>query len=254
MVVTCHTCHRGTLAAERFPPLPPRDYSTIVDKPVPTLPTSDEVWTAYRRAVAGPADGFATTILIATDDRNEDRHGSLEVVFKGSDRVRVTSTIPPDGTTSQAAKGDAGWIARGNQSRVLRADEVSGLRRMAERYRPIKLDRPGDLRISGVERVGSRDAYVAFSEPDSHTRRKWFFDVITGLLLRVQVTTETALVPLQQQVDYEDYRRVDGVMMPFIMRLSDGAPFSTSTYTFTSIRHNVEVDDSSFERSAQPPR
>jgi hypothetical protein len=54
-------------------------------------------------------------------------------------------------------------------------------------------------------------------------------------------------VPLQEQVDYDDYRRVDGVMLPFVMRSSDGAPFSTSNRVFTSIRHDVDVDDSTFE-------
>jgi hypothetical protein len=42
----------------------------------------------------------------------------------------------------------------------------------------------------------------------------WFFDVATGLLLRERTTTETALVPLQEQIDYDEYRRVDGVAFP----------------------------------------
>jgi photosynthetic reaction center cytochrome c subunit len=252
MVVTCYTCHRGALAAGRFPPLPPRDYSTLVDKPAAALAAVGEVWSAYVRAVGEPAGGFSTTVLTATDERNEGRQGSLEVVFKGADRVRITSTVAPNGRVIQAAKGDAGWVASGNQSRALRADEIAGLRRAVLRYRAIKLDRPADLRIAGVERVRGRDAYVAVSQPDARTRRKWLFDAASGLLLRQQTTIETALIPLEQQIEYDDYRRVDGVMLPFTMRLSDGAPFDTSTFTFTSIRHNVEVDDSSFETGAQP--
>jgi len=252
MVVTCYTCHRGALTAERFPPLPPRDYSTIVDKPAPALPTVDDVWNAYLRAVGEPAGGFSSTVLTATDDRNEGRYGSLEVVFKGADRLRITSTVAPNGTVVQAAKGETGWVASGNQSRALRPDEVPRLRRAAMRYRPIKLERPADLRIAGIEQVRGRDAYAAVMQPDARTRRTWFFDAASGLLLRERTTTETALVPLEQRIDYDDYRRVDGVMLPFVMRLSDGAPFDTSTVVFTSIKHNVDVDDSTFDNGAPP--
>lgn len=121
------------------------------------------------------------------------------------------------------------------------------------RYRPLKIDRPSNARIIGVERVGTRDAHVVVTEPDARTRTMWFFDVATGLLLRERTTTETALVPLQEQIDYGDYRPVDGVMLPFVMRSSDGAPFDTSIRVFTSIRHNVDVDDSTFDMPAPPP-
>ena len=253
MVVTCHTCHRGALAPDRFPPLPPRDYSTISETPAPTLPTVEDVWNAYIRAVAEPAGGFSTTVLTATDDRSEGRHGTLEVIFKGADRVRFMSRMPPDPLASQTITGESGWIASGSGSRPLRPDELLRVRRAALRYRPIKLDRPANARTLGVERVGTRDAYVVVTEPDARTKMMWFFDVATGLLLRERTTTETALVPLQEQTDYEDYRRLGGVMLPFVMRFADGAPFSTANRVFTSISHNVEVDDSTFEMPAPPP-
>lgn len=48
---------------------------------------------------------------------------------------------------------------------------------------------------------------------------------------------------------------VDGVMLPFVMRSSDGAPFDTSVRRFTTIRYNVDVDESLFNQPAgQVPR
>lgn len=247
MAVTCYTCHRGAVAADRFPPLPPRDYSTISDTPAPTLPAVDDVWKAYVRAVSNPARAFSTMVLTATDDRSEGRHGTVEIIFKGTDRVRFTSRMPPEGPVSQAVNAAAGWIASGTGSRALRPEEIPRVRRGALRYRPIKIDPPANWRIVAIERVGSRNAYVALTEVDARTKTMWFFDVATGLLLRERTTTETALVPLQEQIDYEDYRRIDGVMLPFVMRSSDGSPFDTSTRVFTSITHDVNVDDSIFE-------
>ena len=59
-------------------------------------------------------------------------------------------------------------------------------------------------------------------------------------------TTETLLVPLEEQVDYDDYRDVGGVQMPFRVRISDGAPYSTTTRTILEIRRNVPVEDALF--------
>jgi hypothetical protein len=59
-------------------------------------------------------------------------------------------------------------------------------------------------------------------------------------------TTPMFLVPLQQQVDYEDYRSVDGIMLPFLVRTSTDAQYDGSTRTFTSIRPDVPVDDALF--------
>jgi hypothetical protein len=57
-------------------------------------------------------------------------------------------------------------------------------------------------------------------------------------------------VPLQEQVDYEDYRDVPGVELPFRVLTSDGAPYSIVTRTFLQIRRNVAVDDALFRPPA----
>jgi hypothetical protein len=57
-------------------------------------------------------------------------------------------------------------------------------------------------------------------------------------------------VPLQEQVDYEDYRDVGRVELPFRVLTSDGAPYSTDTRTFLQIRRNVAVDDALFRPPA----
>ena len=99
---------------------------------------------------------------------------------------------------------------------------------------------------SAVERVADRDVYVATARIDPTTTRTLYFDVVTGLLRRELTTTETMLLPLEEQIDYDDYRDVGGVRLPFRMRTSDGAPYSTVTRTFVQIRRNVPVDEALF--------
>jgi hypothetical protein len=104
------------------------------------------------------------------------------------------------------------------------------------RYRPTR-DRPANLEVIGIDRVGDHDAYSVRSRIDSITTWTGYFDAITGLLRRELTTTETLLLPLMEQVDYEDYRDVDGVRLPFQMLITDGAPYATVTRTFLQIRH-----------------
>jgi hypothetical protein len=243
--VTCFTCHRGATQPARTPPLPPAG-NTTTPSPV-AVPSVDRVWTDYNNAVGHVRDtppGTGTTIS-GWDDRPEGRYGRVEIVLAGADRYRATVSNA-DGTISQGLDGDVGWVAASNGVQRLSASDVNRLKRIAMRYRPVK-ERPDNLRMVGVERLADADVYVASARLDPITTWTLYFDVVSGLLRREMTTTETVLLPLQEQVDYEDYRNVSGVQMPFRVRTSDGAPYATVTRTFLQIRPSVAVDDAIFK-------
>ncbi len=243
--VTCYTCHRGATQPARTPPLPPAPGSATTPVPL-ALPSADRVWTTYVEAVGrGESAASGTgTIISGWDDRPEGRYGKVEIVVSGTDRYRATLSTA-DGTSSQGLDGDVGWVATNDRVQQLSGGDIDRLRHIAARYRPVK-ERPANLDIVGVERFADRDVYVATAKLDPITTRTLYFDVVTGLLRREMTTTETMLLPLQEQVEYDDYRAVSGVQLPFRMRVSDGAPYSTVTRTFLQIRRNVEVDGTLF--------
>jgi len=244
--ITCYTCHRGATHTARTPPLPPAAGSAKTPAALP-LPSADRVWTNYVNAV-GQADSAppgAGTIISGWDDRPEGRYGTVEIVMAGPDRYRATVTTP-SGTTSQGLDADVGWIATPDRVLRLSGSDLGRLRRIATRYRPVK-ERPADLKIVGIERLPDGDAYVTSAKIDPSTTWTMYFDVVTGLLRRETTTTETMLLPLQEQVDYEDYRDVNGVQMPFHVQSSDGAPYDTTTRIIMQIRRDVPVDDAMFK-------
>jgi hypothetical protein len=244
--VTCYTCHQGAIDPARTPPLPPGSPRTTAAS---ALPTIDRVWTNYVNAVGKvDADPRGTgTIITGWDDRPEGRYGKVEIIVAGTDRYRVTLSTS-EGTTRQAIDGDA-WTATNDKVQRLSGPDVERLRRIAMRYRPLK-ERPASLQVVRVDRVADRDVYVARGRIDATTVRTLYFDVVTGLLRREMTTTDTILLPLQEQVDYDDFRDVDGVQMPFRVVTSDGAPYATVTRTFVQIRRNVAVDDALFRPPA----
>lgn len=248
--ITCYTCHRGSTQPARTVPMPPRPDMPRTPVALP-LPPADRVWTDYVNAV-GQTDipAGSATVLTGWDDRPEGRYGKVEITV-ARDGYRASLTTP-DGTNIQALDADGGWVAANNRVITLSGDDVARARRASMRYRPVKADRPANLQVVGVDRVADRDVFVATGRIDAVTTRTLYFDAVTGLLRRDLITTETLLVPLEDQADYDDYRDVDGVRLPFRIRLSsDGAPYATVTRTFTLVRRGVPVDPALFR---PPPR
>jgi hypothetical protein len=247
-VVTCFTCHRGETRVVGTPPLPPSEAPASRTAAV-ALPSTKDLLERYIAAVGGAdaATRFATTVMQARDERSEGRRGEVTISLKGVDRFRVDLRLASQPAIAQGFAGAAGWVTVGGKSQSLPAADLARLRRQAARYMPLKIvDSADTLRVDRVESIRGRETYAAIVVVDPNIIRTYFFDVASGLLLRESVTTATRFLPLQEQVDYDDYRRVDGIMWPFLVRQSTDAPYDTSTKTFTSITHGVPLEDAWF--------
>jgi Photosynthetic reaction centre cytochrome C subunit len=245
--VTCYTCHRGQTTPGRVPPLPP---PIVLSSTPPALPGVDAILAKYVSAVGGQdaVGRVSTVVLKGTDTRSENRVSTIELSIKGPDKLHIVRTT--GGTTArQGFDGAAGWTATDAGVQSVGADIAARLRRAVTLYSPIKiLDPPGRLSVTGRDTIGSRTAYVVESHPAPATTLRYAFDSETGLLLRVTTLVETRVMPLPDQMDFEDYREVAGVRMPFTIRVSNSAPFDTSTRTFTAIVPGAPLDDSLFRR------
>jgi outer membrane lipoprotein-sorting protein len=74
------------------------------------------------------------------------------------------------------------------------------------------------------------------------------FDVESGLLVRLVRFSASPVGRLVSQIDYADYRDVDGVKIPFRWTVSwlDGR----STFELSDVRPNVAIDAAKFARPA----
>jgi hypothetical protein len=147
------------------------------------------------------------------------------------------------------ACADAAVAAARRQRRNSRSAAVRGARLEPGES---KSSWPAQAAIVGVERIPDGEGYVAAATLDATTTRTLYFDVVSGLLRREMTQTETMLLPLQEQIDYDDYRDVSGVQLPFRVRTSEGAPYGNVTRTFLQIRRNVAIDDAQFRPPSAP--
>ena len=251
--VTCFSCHRGSTSVARLPPLPPGDFTHSAT--AVALPTAEQVLAKYYAAVGGKdaATKFPSIFMKGSIERPGNRSGPLEVTLKGADKSLMIVRLP-QGVVSQAVNGESGWIkSNATGSQRLNGSSLEQLRRVASYYAVIKVvDQPAQMRVVGTDKIGDREAYVVALRGDPNRTTSFYFDTQTGLLLRELTTTNTMLAPLPEQIDFEDYRDVGGIKLPFTIRSSDPAPFDNTTRRFTEIKPNTAVDDSIFNLTAAP--
>ena len=253
-VVNCYTCHRGQTQTATSPPANPfllrPDDSTTAASPDTALPTSDEIINRYVLAIGGQAaiDKIKTRLSRGTETTT-DRAAAVTVqieVYQTAENKLLITRKNARAETVMAFNGSTGWIKVSGVQREMNAKELSAAQRDAVsfHYLKIKTSYP-QTRTLGRERLGDREAYVVGATSTDGSREKLFFDSRTGLLVRKYVPFNTAFGTIPEVTDFDDYREVGRVKLPFTVIWSR-APFA-STRKFAEVKINVEMKDVKFE-------
>jgi hypothetical protein len=254
--VSCYTCHRGSTNVVHTlqVPLPepsPRPSPSQTPQEREALPTSDQILDKYTQALGG------STAIEKVKSRS--MKGSVitaagaalgyELYQSAPDKVLAVISMPQQGVTERGFDGTVGWEKSPRGVRNLATAELYYLTRYPSLFKDIKLkDQFSRLSVAGKTKIDGRDAYVLRGQTIDSGREQLFFDAETGLLIRRTTSTTTPVGVIPEQVDFEDYREVDGVKMPFTIRVSAIDPFYSITRKFTEIKLNVPVDEKRFNK------
>jgi len=277
--VTCYTCHRGQehppslptlpLAAPGPRPAPPAGAAApaatpgaapgantagaAAAAPRAEMPTVQQVFDKYVAAVGAPAAvaKFQTQVVKGTITGVQGRTQNYEVTLKAPDKFLLV-TEGQQGKVMQALTGAAGWVVTPREGRAMSAAELVNAKRSAELLSLVKFTPTATMRVGGRRKVGERDAFVVVDRPSENVQRRYFFDAETGLLLRVVTLTDAVLNQIPEQVDFEDYRDVEGVKIPFTVRVSSVVPVNNQTRAVTEVKPGVPVDDALFVMPGPP--
>jgi len=220
----------------------------------PALPSVDQIFAKYVEAVGGSAaTGTKTLVLKGKREATQDRNWPNEITLSLPDKFLMIATTP-QGTLRQIVNGDKGAVVNGANARNLTPSQASEVKRsFDELFNVVRVKMSQGMRSGGVQKVHDRDTYVVERLTDSKTE-SYYFDTQTGLLLRKITINQTVLVPFPEQIDFEDYRDVDGVKVPFTIRYSAIDTFDSWTRTFTEIKRNAVVADTLFAIPAAAPK
>lgn len=255
--VTCFTCHRGSTDPVNIPllPIPAAEAGGAKPATAEALPTAAQVVDKYLQSIGGRAatERLKTRVMKGSFTGADGKPMPFEIHLQAPDKA-LAIISSPQGTITQALNGDKGWIKTAKEQRELRGNEISRFRAVAQTLDAVQVkEATANMKVAGREKLGDREAYVLVWPVDERRTQKLYFDTQTGLLLRAITYTNTSLGQIPSQVDFDDYRDVEGVKLPFTVRQSSVDSRSDSTRRFTEIKANVPLDASQFNPPAAPP-
>jgi outer membrane lipoprotein-sorting protein len=228
-------------------------FATVARAQSATLPTVDQILTRYVKAIGGEAAVRKLTSRLSTGslETQEGPALSVEMWVKAPDKFRFEVTIPNGGWIVQAYDGVSAWDANSQEGmRDLAGSARANRIRNAQFYREVALKQLyRSMRVTGVTKMGELDVYVVEAVPADGPADTYYFAAASGLLLRRDSNYEDQGQNVSFQTYYEDYREVDGVMLPFALRRT-GADNSNFTIRFSMIQHNIPIDDAKFSKPA----
>jgi hypothetical protein len=131
--------------------------------------------------------------------------------------------------------------------RDITGSELAAMKRYADFYGAIKLkDLYPKMTLKGKESVNGRDAYVIEATPPDGPPETMYFDADSGLLVRTQREAEGPYGKATVDTTFDDYREVDGIKLPYVMRFSMGA--FAFVIKLSEVKHNVPIDDAKFDK------
>jgi hypothetical protein len=218
----------------------------------PATPSADQILNRYVEAIGGRAAWKKLTSRVATGTIHVPEmqiSGTVEFHEKAPNRL-LRVIILNGASFRQGFDGTTAWTDDPKDGlRTATGAEFEDTRFDADFYHPLDLRQLySKFTVTGTEKIGEHEVYVveaarAGAEPD-----KMYFDVKTGLALRLVSKRHNSEGLSAYQEDLEDYREVDGIKLPFTVHQSISKPFIS--ITFTDVRHNVELDDKEFSKPA----
>ncbi len=250
--VSCFTCHRSSTEPAPAPSLPqlaPEGGPAGV-KPIVNFPTVDQILEKYVQAIGGKSAIEKATTRISKGTQTSSAGGAgmpLEITQQAPNKLVIAMTTPQQAVIARGYNGTTAWMKTPRGQRELTGSELEQMRRNADFFWMLKLRQISkDMMVLGKEKVSERDAYIVGAMVSPTHIETLYFDTQTGLLLRIKTLEDSMIGWMPEQVDYEDYRDIDGVKVPFTIKQSYVDPWIGWTRSFTEIKFNVPVDESKF--------
>jgi hypothetical protein len=276
--VTCYTCHRGAAKAADMPVLAdvvsasslsannvapptltetptPANSSAVISATANPLPAVEEILRKYAQALGGEAaiDKVKTRVAKGTlDVVARHMHSPVEIYRKAPDKI-VSIVHTPRGDSSQGYNGNIGWQTRGDEVEEVRGDDLIRLKDFAALIPGLNLQKNyAHVEVTSIAKINFHNSYCLNASRATGAPDQYYFDIQSGLLLRVSTQIDSSLGAIPQDTNYEDYRDVSGVRTPFVIRVV--RPDAESIYKWEEIRANVPMDDSRFDKPAEKPK
>jgi hypothetical protein len=253
--ISCYTCHHGHAEPVSLVALPSDASPATLVQAAPSAPTTpllsaDELLNKYTQALGGreALEKISSRIIKAQQIGPDKSSHPQEVYQKGPNKV-LTVTTSGQSASYTGFDGTRVWTTsnRGQTSdpkivishRDAGIDPATALRHYT------------DARVMGRQKIDDREVVAMRAKaPDGFTEFL-FFDADSGLLVRRSLRMQTVFGALPLQISYADYRKVDGVAVPF--KTTWWVAEGSWSRVVDEVQDNSSIEDTKFEKAPDRP-
>jgi hypothetical protein len=261
--VTCFSCHRGTDRPKVTPNLamlyntPPLEDPRDIIEQSKLAPPPDDVLDKYLTAVGGLQRASSLNSFVArgtSTGYGPDGEARPLELYARAPNQRATIVHTPSGDSTTTFDGRSAWVSapfRPVAVLALGGTDLDGARLDAELAFPARIKQTLTKWRAGLPSViDDREVQVVQGTGAGGVTATLYFDSETGLLVRQIRYVESPVGRLPTQVDYSDYRDVNGIKMPFRWMVTwlDGRDI----VQLTEVRPNAAIDAGRFAKPGPP--
>jgi photosynthetic reaction center cytochrome c subunit len=253
--VTCNTCHRGSVHPMAVPEISEAAMTiprSEAPEGAPNGPSADQILAKYVTALGGASAIDKVSSRVQTGTATFGGHDSPIEIYSKAPEKRVSFMKMGNAESVTAYDGTNGWMSStGRPVREMNTGDLEASRMDADLHFATDVKSEfSDWRVLPAEKVGDHEAQVIRGRIPEKPPLKLYFDEQSGLLVRLVRYAETPLGNNPTQIDYSDYRDVDGVKVPFKWTVS--RPGNSFTVQIAKTEQNIPVDDAKFAKPAAP--
>ena len=212
-------------------------------KPVPAGVTVKTVIDAYVAAIGGDKAVKAVKSIAYTGSTTIPQAPMpLSYSSKTDSKGRMMVELSMAGMGSlmkQVVNGNTGYMMQQGQKKVLEGEELAKMKENAVLFNETLLATKKDVTISGIEPMNGSDAYAVV---DGDTT--YYFDVKSGLKTAEASTDEQGGQKITRVTNFNDYRDVKGVKVPFNTIMNVGFELDIK---MSEVKINEGVNDADFQ-------
>jgi photosynthetic reaction center cytochrome c subunit len=262
--VTCYTCHHGEqkpksnagLTVQYSAPFDDPNEVEIPPRGYPNAPSADSVFDKYLQAVGGAQRAATITSIVAkgTYGGYDTDHGKVpvEIYAKApNQRTHIAHALFGDKVT--VTDGRNGWYSSPDKPAPLiqlTGGNLDGAKLDTMVMFPALIKTMATNWRVGSTAIDDKDVQVVQGTSNGQNLNL-YFDEETGLLLRMVRFADTIVGRVPTQLDFSDYKVVNGVKLPhkIIATWTD----NQTTTELTSLQANAPIEATRFNRPAPAP-
>ena len=222
-------------------------YGNPIEKPVakkdiPASVTAKSVIDNYIKAIGGEKAVSAVKTLSMIGSTNVPQVPSpLSFTSKldSKGKMMVSLSMGSMALMKQVVNEKGAYIEQQGQRKNLEGNDLADMKASATPFEELQLSKRTDLKVDRIEAINGSDAYVI-----KEGKTTYFYDVKSGLKVAETKVSEQGGQPITQTTNFNDYREVKGVKVPFNIVQNVGFELDIK---MSDIKINEGVSDADFQ-------